>query len=93
MDEARCHDQRVTGPECEGFVAALPGSMLESDGVLREFFHENRDRFCRLSKVTYGCAVVTRYILSTWKGILSFLCFGFEAARNSIASDAALVRN
>lgn len=37
MDEARCRDQRVTGPECEGFVAALPGSMLESNGVLRGF--------------------------------------------------------
>lgn len=24
-----------------GFVAALPGSMLESNGVLRGFFHEN----------------------------------------------------
>ena len=26
---------------CEGFVAALPGSKLESNGVLREFFREH----------------------------------------------------
>ena len=41
VDEAHCRDQRVTGPECEGFVAALPGSKLESNGVLREIFREN----------------------------------------------------
>ena len=41
MDEAPRCDQGFTGPECEGFVAALPGSGLESNGFLCELFCEH----------------------------------------------------
>ena len=41
MDEARHRDQGFTGPECEGFVAALPNSRLKSNGFFCKFLCEH----------------------------------------------------